>query len=243
MMRVAQPDCRIPACAIIRATIDLPSMSTETKTKRDPEGTRRRILAAATEEFAKGGLAGARVDQIARRAETNERMLYYYYGSKEGLFLAVLEKQYAEFRAAEEKLHLVDEDPIAGVRALARFVWDWYYQHPEFIRLINSENLHEARHLKKSAQLQQLINPVVDVLADVIHRGQQQGVFRDNIDVPQFYLTISALGYYVLSNRYTISAVTGRDVASQHEHERFAELHTEMLLCYLKRSCCPESAP
>ncbi|MNN08811.1 HTH-type transcriptional repressor NicS [compost metagenome] len=83
----------------------------------------------------------------------------------------------------------------------------------------------------------------MDVLADVIHRGQRQGVFRDNIDVPQFYLTISALGYYVLSNRYTISAVTGRDVASQHEHERFAELHTEMLICYLKRSCCPESTP
>ncbi|MDQ0140230.1 TetR/AcrR family transcriptional regulator [Cupriavidus necator] len=210
-------------------------MSTEPKTKRDPEGTRRRILAAATEEFAKGGLAGARVDQIARRAETNERMLYYYYGSKEGLFLAVLEKQYANFRAAEEQLHLVDEDPVEGVRALARFVWDWYYEHPEFIRLVNSENLHEARHLKNSAQLQQLINPVVDVLADVIRRGQQRGLFRDHIDVPQFYLTISALGYYVLSNRYTISAVIGRDVASQQEHDRFAELHTDMLLSYLKK--------
>ena len=93
-------------------------MSNEPKTKRDPEGTRRRIMAAATEEFAKGGLAGARVDQIARRAETNERMLYYYYGSKEGLFLAVLEKQYAEFRAAEEQLHVTDEDPEAAEEPL-----------------------------------------------------------------------------------------------------------------------------
>ncbi|RZT42593.1 TetR family transcriptional regulator [Cupriavidus agavae] len=210
-------------------------MSNEPRTKRDPEGTRRRILAAATEEFAKGGLAGARVDQIARRAETNERMLYYYYGSKEGLFLTVLEKQYAEFRAAEEQLHITDEDPVAAVRTLARFVWDWYYAHPEFIRLVNSENLHEARHLKKSAQLHQLINPVVDVLADIIARGQQQGVFREGIDVPQFYLTISALGYYVLSNRYTISAVIGRDVASEEEHARFADLHTDMLLSYLTR--------
>lgn len=209
--------------------------STDTKTKRDPEGTRRRILAAATEEFAKGGLAGARVDQIARRAETNERMLYYYYGSKEGLFLAVLEHKYAEFRAAEEQLHIVEEDPIAAVRTLARFVWDWYYQNPEFIRLVNSENLHEARHLKKSAQLQQLVNPVVDALADIVRRGQEQGLFRDNIDVSQLYLTISGLGYYVLSNRYTISAVIGRDVASQDEHERFAVLHTEMLLAYLAR--------
>ncbi|EHP40717.1 TetR family transcriptional regulator [Cupriavidus basilensis OR16] len=210
-------------------------MRNETKTKRDPEGTRRRILDAATEEFAKGGLAGARVDQIARRAETNERMLYYYYGSKEGLFLAVLEKQYAEFRAAEEQLHIVEEDPVAAVRTLARFVWDWYYRNPEFIRLVNSENLHEARHLKKSTQLHQLINPVVNVLADIVKRGQRQGVFRDNVDVSQLYLTISALGYYVLSNRYTISAVIGRDVAAQDEHERFAELHTDMLLAYLER--------
>ncbi|MGO4153505.1 TetR/AcrR family transcriptional regulator [Cupriavidus sp. YAF13] len=210
-------------------------MRNETRTKRDPEGTRRRILDAATEEFAKGGLAGARVDQIARRAETNERMLYYYYGSKEGLFLAVLEKQYAEFRAAEEQLHIVEEDPVAAVRTLARFVWDWYYRNPEFIRLVNSENLHEARHLKKSTQLHQLINPVVNVLAEIVKRGQRQGVFRDNVDVSQLYLTISALGYYVLSNRYTISAVIGRDVAAQDEHERFAELHTDMLLAYLER--------
>ena len=208
-------------------------MSNEPKTKRDPEGTRRRIMAAATEELAKGGLAGARVDQIARRAETNERMLYYYYGSKEGLFLAVLEKQYAEFRSAEEQLHITDEDPVAAVRTLACFVWDWYYAHPEFIRLVNSENLHEARHLKKSAQLLQLINPVVDVLADIVRRGQQQGVFRDNVDVPQLYLTISALGYYVLSNRYTISAVIGHDVATEEEHARFADLHTDMVLSYL----------
>jgi AcrR family transcriptional regulator len=210
-------------------------MRNETRTKRDPEGTRRRILDAATEEFAKGGLAGARVDQIARRAETNERMLYYYYGSKEGLFLAVLEKQYAEFRAAEEQLHITEEDPAAAVRTLARFVWDWYYRNPEFIRLVNSENLHEARHLKKSTQLHQLINPVVNVLADIVKRGQKKGVFRDNVDVSQLYLTISALGYYVLSNRYTISAVIGRDMAAQDEHERFAELHTEMLLAYLER--------
>lgn len=207
----------------------------EPRTRRDPEGTRRRILAAATEEFARGGLAGARVDQIARRAETNERMLYYYYGSKEGLFLAVLERQYADFRAAEEQLHIVDENPEDAVRTLARFVWDWYYEHPDFIRLVNSENLHEARHLKKSTQLHQLINPVVKVLEDIVRRGQRQGVFRDDVDVSQLYLTISALGYYVLSNRYTISAVIGRDVASQDEHARFASLHSDMLLSYLTR--------
>lgn len=208
-------------------------MSNENKVKRDPEGTRRRILEAATEEFAKGGLAGARVDQIARRAATNERMLYYYYGSKEGLFLAVLESQYANFRAAEAQLHIVDEDPVAAVSTLARFIWDWYFEHPEFIRLVNSENLHEARHLKKSAQLQQLVNPVMEVLADILRRGEAKGVFRGGIDVPQLYLTISGLGYYTLSNRYTISAVIGRDVASESEHERLAELHTDMLLSYL----------
>jgi len=222
------------------ADIDLPADATQggsgaPRARRDPAGTRRRILSAAIEEFSRGGFAGARVDAIARRAETNERMLYYYYGSKEKLFLAVLEHMYFRFKEAEEQVQIASTDPREAVTQLARFVWDFYYENPEFIRLLNSENLHEARHLKTSPHLAQLVNPVIEMLRGVVGRGQRAGMFRDDVDVSRLYLTISALGYYVLSNRYTISAVIGRDIASADEHEAFAQLHIKMLLAYLER--------
>jgi AcrR family transcriptional regulator len=222
------------------ADIDLPADATQggsgaPRARRDPAGTRRRILSAAIEEFSRGGFAGARVDAIARRAETNERMLYYYYGSKEKIFLAVLEHMYFRFKEAEEQVQIASTDPREAVTQLARFVWDFYYENPEFIRLLNSENLHEARHLKTSPHLAQLVNPVIEMLRGVVGRGQRAGMFRDDVDVSRLYLTISALGYYVLSNRYTISAVVGRDIASADEHEAFAQLHIQMLLSYLER--------
>ncbi|AXV77550.1 MULTISPECIES: TetR/AcrR family transcriptional regulator [Ralstonia solanacearum species complex] len=226
-------DVDSPADAVQGETA--PSDTGAPRARRDPAGTRRRILAAATEEFSRGGFAGARVDAIARRAETNERMLYYYYGSKEKLFLAVLEHMYFRFKEAEERVQIEAADPREAVIQLARFVWDFYYENPEFIRLLNSENLHEARHLKTSPHLGRLVNPIIDVLRGVIERGQRAGLFRDDVDVPRLYLTISALGYYVLSNRYTISAVVGRDIASAEEHEAFAQLHIRMLLAYLER--------
>ena len=231
--------------------VDTSGDSAAPRARRDPAGTRRRILAAALEEFSRGGFAGARVDAIARRAETNERMLYYYYGNKERLYQAVLEKLYAEmigaqrdfvlehmyfrFKQAEEQVQIESSDPREAVIQLARFVWDFYYENPEFIRLLNSENLHEARHLKTSPHLGELVNPVIDVLRGVVERGQRSGIFHKDVDVSRLYLTISALGYYVLSNRYTISAVIGRDIASADEHEAFAQLHIKMLLAYLER--------
>jgi len=119
--------------------------------RRDPERTRARILAAARVEFARRGLGGARVDQITARAGSNKRMIYYYFGNKEALFLAALESAYADIREAEQSLKLVDLDPAEGMRRLVRFTWEYYLAHPEFITLLNSENLHRARHRKQSA--------------------------------------------------------------------------------------------
>lgn len=141
---------------------------------------------------------------------------------------------YFRFKEAEERVQIEAADPREAVIQLARFVWDFYYENPEFIRLLNSENLHEARHLKASPHLGQLVNPIIEVLRGVVERGQRAGLFREDVDVSRLYLTISALGYYVLSNRYTISAVVGRDVASAEEHEAFAQLHIRMLLAYLE---------
>lgn len=203
------------------------------KTKRDPEGTRRRILAAAAGEFAKGGLSGARVDRIARRAETNERMLYYYFGSKAQLFTAVLEQAFACLFDAQRALNLDGLAPVEAITRLAHFIWAFYRQHPDLLRLLNNENLHEARYLQKSARIREMVSPVLSTLAGILERGHRAGLFRAGIDAARLYVTISGLGYYIVSNGHTLNATLGRDFAHGDEHAEMVRLNTEMLLAYL----------
>lgn len=205
------------------------------KIKRDPEGTRRRILMAAAEEFANGGLFGARVDQIARRAETNERMLYYYFGSKEQLFTAVLEHAFSALTEAERVLELDGVAPVEAVTRLAHFVWDYYRDHPELLRLINNENLHEARYLHKSTRIREMISPIVAMLGNVLTRGQKAGLFRNDVDPLRLYVTLSGLGYYIVSNRFTLAATLGRDFSAEDESAEMVRMNTEVLLAYLLR--------
>ncbi|WP_296653357.1 TetR/AcrR family transcriptional regulator [Paraburkholderia sp.] len=205
------------------------------KIKRDPEGTRRRILLAAAEEFASGGLFGARVDQIARRAETNERMLYYYFGSKEQLFTAVLEHAFFALNEAERSLDLADVAPVEAVTRLAHFVWDYYREHPEFLRLINNENLHEARYIQTSTRIREMISPIVATLGAILARGESAGLFRSNLDPLRVYVTLSGMGYYIVSNRFTLAATLGRDFSTPVERAEMVRLNTEMLLAFLMR--------
>lgn len=205
------------------------------KIKRDPEGTRRRILMAAAEEFANGGLFGARVDQIARRAETNERMLYYYFGSKEQLLTAVLEHAFSALTEAERVLELDGVAPVEAVTRLAHFVWDYYRDHPELLRLINNENLHEARYLHKSTRIREMISPIVAMLGNVLTRGQKAGLFRNDVDPLRLYVTLSGLGYYIVSNRFTLAATLGRDFSAEDERAEMVRMNTEVLLAYLLR--------
>lgn len=205
------------------------------KIKRDPEGTRRRILMAAAEEFANGGLFGARVDQIARRAETNERMLYYYFGSKEQLFTAVLEHAFSALTEAERVLELDGVAPVEAVTRLAHFVWDYYRDHTELLRLINNENLHEARYLHKSTRIREMISPIVAMLGNVLTRGQKAGLFRNDVDPLRLYVTLSGLGYYIVSNRFTLAATLGRDFSAEDERAEMVRMNTEVLLAYLLR--------
>ncbi len=205
------------------------------KIKRDPEGTRRRILLAAAEEFASGGLFGARVDQIARRAETNERMLYYYFGSKEQLFTAVLEHAFGALTEAERALDLSGLAPVEAITRLAHFVWDYYRDHPEFLRLINNENLHEARYMQKSTRIREMISPIVATLGAILARGESAGLFRSDIDPLRLYVTLSGMGYYIVSNRFTLAATLGRDFSTPTERAEIIRLNTEMLLAYLLR--------
>jgi AcrR family transcriptional regulator len=201
--------------------------------KRDPERTRAKILEAATDEFTKHGLGGARVDRIAKRASTNERMLYYYFISKDALFLTVLENVYIRLAEAEKALELDHLDPIEAVKGLVEFIWNYYVAHPEFINLINNENLHEAKHLKKSRKLAQLVSPVQDNIRQILQRGQEAGVFRGGIDPAEVYITLVALNYYYLSNRYTLSTVLARDLMSPVARETHLKHATEVVLNYL----------
>ncbi len=202
--------------------------------KRDPEATRRRIMEAAIKDFSKLGFGGARVDRIAAAAKTNERMLYYYFNSKQGLFLSVLEEVFLRYNEAEKELHLDETKPAESIKILASFMWDYYYHHPEFIRLLNSENLHEAKHIKQSNSLGNFILPFIEAIDKILKSGEDLGIFKKQIDPVRFYLTISSLGYYILSNRFTLSAVTGRELLNKDEYDNMKNMHLDVLLSYLK---------
>jgi len=203
--------------------------------RRDPAKNQARILAAATGEFARYGLGGARVDRIAARAGANKRMLYYYYGNKEDLFLAVLEASYASIRNAEKALKLGDLAPRAAMRKLVEFTWAYYLAHPEFLTLLNSENLHRARHVKRSPGIVAMHSPFVAMIKGVLERGAHAGVFRAGVDPVQLYISIAGLGYFYLGNRYTLSAIFGRDLlAPRHKAERLKHM-VELVLGYLRK--------
>lgn len=205
------------------------------RVRRNPGRTRARILEAARVEFAHCGLGGARVERITARAGSNKRMLYYYYGNKEALFLAALESAYADIRNAEQALRLADLDPVEGMRRLVRFTWDYYLAHPEFISLLNSENLHRAAHLRKSRKIRALHSPLVAMLGGVLERGRRAGVFRRGVDPVQLYISIAALGYFYLSNKHTLSTIFGRDLMqAQALKQRLAHM-TGLVLAYLSK--------
>jgi AcrR family transcriptional regulator len=203
--------------------------------RRDPARNRERILAAALGEFARYGLGGARVDRIAARAGANKRMLYYYFGNKEDLFLAVLESRYAHIRRAEQGLHLADLDPAEGMRRLVAFTWNYYLRHPEFLTLLNSENLHRGRHLRRSRQVAAMHSPLVATLRGLLERGVRKGQFRRGVDPVQLYISIAGLGYFYLSNRHTLSTIFERDLlAARNKSERLKHM-TELVLGYLSK--------
>lgn len=203
---------------------------------REPEPTRARILAAAKAEFARSGLGGARVDRIAERAGANKRMLYYYFDSKDGLFRAVLEATYEHIREAEKALHLDALDPHEAIRRLIEFTWDYHLQHPEFLSLLNSANLHRAEHLKSSTKVRRMHSPFVAMIRDILDRGERAGVFRSGVDAVQLYISIAALAYFYLGNNYTLSAIFGRDLKAKKAcQERLAHM-TELVLGYLRKA-------
>jgi AcrR family transcriptional regulator len=197
---------------------------------RDPERTKARILAAATAEFARYGLGGARVDRIAARAGANKRMLYYYFRDKDNLFLAALEARYAHIRAAERALDLEHLEPRAALRRLVEFTWGYFLDHPEFLTLLNSENLHKGRHVRRSRRVPQMHSTLVETLRGVLKRGERAGMFRTGVDPVQLYISIAGEGYFYLSNRYTLAQIFKRDLMSKRALAERARHNSDMIL-------------
>ena len=169
------------------------------------------ILEVATREFAEKGLAGARIDEIAEATRTSKRMIYYYFGSKEGLYIRVLEEAYRRMRAIEADLHLEDLEPEAALRRLVGFTVDYQWAHPEFIRLVMTENIHRGEYLAQSRSIHDLNVPAIEGLQRVYERGVVAGVFRAGLDPIDLHMSISALSVFNVANRHTFSLIFQTD--------------------------------
>jgi len=200
---------------------------------RDPERTSAAILAAAVGEFTAKGHHGARVNAIAKRAGINKRMLYHYFGDKDAMYVAVLEGTYVKIRSAEKALHLTDRGPEDAIRELVRFTWHYFLQNPEFLSLLGSENLHRAKFLKRSARIFDLHSPLIEVISEVLERGERAGQFRPGIDPVHLYITIASLGFFYLSNRWTLSTIFRRDLMQAEELDTWGKHITDVVLSFI----------
>ncbi len=187
------------------ATLDAPE---KTRTK-DPERTMAEILAVATREFAAKGLAGARVDEIADATRTSKRMIYYYFGSKEGLYLKVLENAYGFTRETEARFHLADLDPVTALKTLVGVTYDHHRDNEDFIRLVMTENMERGAYLRQSGVIQKLNTPAIEAIRDIYERGRALRVFREGLDPVEIHSTISALTFFNVSNRHTFGLIFG----------------------------------
>jgi AcrR family transcriptional regulator len=187
---------------------------------RDPERTKQDILQVAAEEFAKYGLSGARVDAIAARTHTTKRMIYYYFESKEGLYVAVLERAYSGIRQIESSMKLDQLDPETALRRLVEFNFDYHEAHPEFVRLVMIENIHNAEHVIGSEILRRTNSPAIEVLNDILERGHKAGIFKRQIEPRELHMLISALSFYRVSNRATFGTLYSLDIGSAQARER-----------------------
>jgi AcrR family transcriptional regulator len=200
----------------------------------DPEKTKRDIIAVAMAEFAEKGLSGARIDRIAARTKTSKRGIYYYFGSKEKLYISVLEEAYRNIRSIESALKLDHLAPEEGLRTLVGFTFDYQSAEPHFVRLVMNENIHFAKYLARSGAIQKLNVTAIDAVRDVLRRGTEAGVFRRGIDPVDLHMTISALCFFNVSNRYTFSRIFKKDMTSAVAHSRRRESVIETVLAAVR---------
>jgi TetR/AcrR family transcriptional regulator, upper aerobic nicotinate degradation pathway regulator len=198
--------------------------------ERSAQATRDSILRAAIRVFAKHGFSGGSIEKISKSARSVDRMIYYYFGNKEGLFVAVIEEIYRRFNVAESALTLDPAAPVEALQAMIRFVIHYYRDHPEFVSLLNSENLHRGKHIAKSLRAREYSSPAVGTTERILRSGIGTGVFRPEISARDLYLLIAAAGYFHQSNRFTLSAFLGEDLEAPAALDRWESFVIDMVL-------------
>ncbi|WP_137892866.1 TetR family transcriptional regulator [Ramlibacter sp. 2FC] len=194
------------------------------------QATRDSLLRAAIKVFSKQGLDGGSVEQISKAAKSYDRMIYYYFGNKEGLYLAALEEIYRRFNDAESALELNLEQPVASLQAVVRFILNYYRKNPEFVALLNTENMHRGKHIGKSLRAREYSSPAIGVIEQLLKSGAAQGMFRNDLSARDLYLMIAALGYFYQSNRFTLSAFLGENLDAPEATAHWEAFVTDAVL-------------
>lgn len=192
--------------------------------RRNAAQTRENILRVATAEFSAHGFSGARIDEIAGLTSTTKRMIYYYFGSKEGLYLAVMESAYRVIRSLEEQLDIDHLEPVEALRVLAELTYDHHTSHKDFVRLVAIENIHHAEIISKSVVIPDLNLTAIDTAERVLRRGVEAGVFRDDVDALDLHMIISSYAVFHVANRYTFQTLFGRDLLDEARHEGYRRI-------------------
>lgn len=202
--------------------------------KNNPEKTRENILQEALVEFVEQGLAGARVDAIAERTRTSKRMIYYYFTSKEQLYVEVLEKLYGEIRSTENHLHLDELPPEQAIRRLVEFTFDHHDLNADFVRMVSVENIHKGEFIKRSEGIKALNDTIVQVLEDILRRGVEQHIFRPGLNPLDVHVLVSSFCFYRVSNRYTVGEIFQLDLSDAQVKQRHRQMICDSVVRYLK---------
>lgn len=209
--------------------------------RRDAERTRAELLQVATEAFAESGYAGTRVDEIAERTQTTKRMIYYYFGGKEQLYLAVLENAYRGIRETEQAIHAGDLPPVEALRQIAELTYDHHLSHSAFIRLVSIENIHRGAFIKRLESLRTLNQPAVDVLESVLERGRAEGSVRDDVDALDVHLLISSYCFFQVANQYTFGYLFDRDLLASDQREHLRAMIGDVVVAWLSVESGPSA--
>jgi AcrR family transcriptional regulator len=200
---------------------------------RDRERTRAELLDVATTAFAESGYSGTRVDEIAERTRTTKRMIYYYFGSKEQLYMAVLEKAYRGIREAEQSLHVGDLPPIEALRRVAELTYDHHLDHSDFIRLVSIENIHRGVFIRRLSALRELNQPALTVLDTALSRGRVEGIMRDDVDALDVHLLISSYCFFQVANQYTFGYLFDRDLLDPARRDHLRAMIGDVVVAWL----------
>jgi AcrR family transcriptional regulator len=198
--------------------------------KQDPAGVQKNILAVAMAEFAANGLSGARIDEIAAKTSTSKRMIYYYFGDKEGLYGRVLEDAYRQVRAGEQELELEHLPPVEALKLLAEFTFDHHSRHPDFIRIVMIENIHHGTYLEQSELIRLLNAGAIQKLEAICRRGREAGLFRDDVTPLELHWHISAMSFFNVSNRATFSRIFGKALFTNDGQQSLRRHLVEMVV-------------